>query len=318
MIDVALNALGYVFVFLLMAVPGYVLRRMGKISDEGSSCISFVLSWVAQPLLVLGTFVNKVFESERIVDIGICIAVSLAATALALLISMLAYRLLYSKESSIRRNAYAVSATFMNCGFIGIPLIGFLMPGDSMATVYAAMFVAVFNAMFWTVGVYALTGNRSFVSLRNLLNPTFIAIFVGLALFFSRLSDDIPVWLGNGINMLGGMATPLCMIVLGVSIADTGMMTLFKGSKVWLAVLLKLLISPLAAIGVMLLIGCDPTIFRVVVLLSAMPTASLSLVLAKLYGGDAEGCLKVLLCTTVMCVFTVPLMWGFAEYLITL
>lgn len=316
MLEVALQALACVFVFLLMAIPGYALKKFNKLSDEGVNTLSFVLSWIAQPFLVLNVFVGKQFNSSESVDLLICLAVSFMAVLVSFALAYLAFNVFYKNDDARCRGSHISSATFMNAGFLGIPLISMLMGSNSAAMVYSAIYLTAFNICFWTIGMYVSSGDKTYVSLKNLLNPTFIALAIGFVLFFTGASMEIPAWLANGISLMGNMATPLCVIVFGAILADNKWSEIFRGGRSWLATLLKLIVSPLVVLALLILLGIDGTIIKVVMLLTMMPTASLCLAMAKLYGGDVKGSLKVQLATTLLCMATVPLLWGLIELLV--
>ena len=102
------------------------------------------------------------------------------------------------------------------------------------------------NVLVFTVGVFCLTGDKKFVSLKPaLLNPSTIAFTLGLILFACGVSTKIPALFSSAITLLGNMSTALCMIILGVRLATVSLKQLFCTKEAYVAVALKLIAFPL-------------------------------------------------------------------------
>ena len=59
-----------VAVLLLLAVPGYVMKKLGILPEECISGFSKLLVYFAQPCLIVYTFMNTEYTPERMVSIG--------------------------------------------------------------------------------------------------------------------------------------------------------------------------------------------------------------------------------------------------------
>ena len=75
------------------------------------------------------------------------------------------------------------------------------------------MFFMAMNILMWTVASFIITRDRRYISVRKIfLNPSTIAMFVALALFFGRVR--LPAQLDDAVSLLSKMCTPLCMLIL--------------------------------------------------------------------------------------------------------
>jgi predicted permease len=109
-----------------------------------------------------------------------------------------------NKDNQAKLNCLRFASVFGNCGFIGLPMIQSLFTGQSClgeATIYCAVMISVFNILTWTLGVYMITKDKSYISVKKIiLNPTIISVILGFILFIvahvyskfmiSKLFDD--------------------------------------------------------------------------------------------------------------------------------
>jgi predicted permease len=82
----------------------------------------------------------------------------------------------------------------------------------------------------------------------------------------------------RGVALVGDAAVPLLLIILGLQLAETGMIT--EGPRVALATVLRLGLSVPLAVGMSYLLGLDELSTKLAVMLSSMPTAVNVIILA--------------------------------------
>ena len=163
--------------------------------------------------------------------------------------------------------------------------------------------------MAWTVGVYTLTGDRKYISLKAaIINPTILSVIAGLILHFLRAKTWLPQLLQNSFSTLGTMSTPLCMIILGVRLATMDFRKLFTTPLVWLISAGKLLVFPLFCYALVLPFDLDPVFKGSMLILAATPCASILLNLAEIHGNGRELAANCALLTTLLSIVTIPLL----------
>ena len=82
------------------------------------------------------------------------------------------------------------AAVFSNAGFFALPLAQALIdtPTSREGSLYAAVYLAVFNIVLWTWGYVDMSGDKKAMQIRKiLLNPGIIGVTVGMAIFVSPL-----------------------------------------------------------------------------------------------------------------------------------
>jgi predicted permease len=106
--------------------------------------------------------------------------------------------------------------------------------------------------------------------------------------------------------MIGGMTSPLSMIIVGAILAKSPLKSMFGDWKMLPVIAVRLLIVPLISFAAMRLFIINPVMLGVIVVLSAMPAAALTSIYAEAYGADAALASRIVAATTFLSVITVP------------
>ena len=297
-----------VLLVIALAVPGFALKKAKLLPDGASNALAVLLLYVAQPFLMVSSLLNKTFTTSLLPDFA---AVALFAVVLQLMLYFLSKLFFVKVKEEPTRRICVASSYLGNVGFMGIPVMKALFPSDDTIILYTVIFNIVFNAMTWTLAVYAITGDKSKIKpVKILLNPPTIATVLALPFFFCNVS--VPDNVLATIGYLGDMTLPLSMVILGIRLADIKFTRLFTGAPVYGVALVKLVVIPLAALGVMLLvrllIPIETTVIVALFIIFAMPSASSALNFAEMYGGDCDTAAKATLTNTLLCVLTIPIL----------
>lgn len=205
-----------VVMIVVLAVPGFLLRKTKLLPDKAAGMLAVLLLYVSQPFLMMSSLFNKEFETSMLIDF---LWVIVFAAGLQLLVYIAAKFIFCKTKGEAARRACVASSYLGNVGFMGIPVMQMLFPGNTDMILYTVIYNIVFNAMTWTLGVFAITGDKKKVRpLKIILNPPTIAVIVALPFFF--LNVHIPEQVMTPISYLGEMTLPLSMIILGVRLAD--------------------------------------------------------------------------------------------------
>ena len=205
-----------VVMIVVLAVPGFLLRKTKLLPDKAAGMLAVLLLYVSQPFLMMSSLFNKEFETSMLIDF---LWVIVFAAGLQLLVYSAAKFIFCKTKGEAARRACVASSYLGNVGFMGIPVMQMLFPGNTDMILYTVVYNIVFNAMTWTLGVFAITGDKKKVRpLKIILNPPTIAVIVALPFFF--LNVHIPEQVMTPISYLGEMTLPLSMIILGVRLAD--------------------------------------------------------------------------------------------------
>lgn len=147
-------------------------------------------------------------------------------------------------------------------------------------------------------------------------NPGILSTLLGAVLFVSGVR--FPLVITEGIDMVGGMTFPLSMIIIGSLMSEIKFADMFKNVKILLFSFIKLVLVPLAMLGICLLAGSsfDFTLSIVCVTMCAAPAAANTVVLAEVYDSDSTLAAKLVGVSTLFCLLTMPALLILAENLL--
>lgn len=290
---------------LLYLLIGYFLFRKKLIGISGSADIGRMLLHIVMPAAILKAYMTS-YTPERLIGL----VLSFLAALLALLLAIFISRIFFKKEQAIER----FGAAFSNAGFIGIPLVQMTLGEE--AVFYISSFVALLNILQWTYGVFILTGDRNTFSFQKLrTNPVILSFLGGLLLFF--LPVRLPDLLTGMIGSLAAMNGPLAMIVLGTYLAQVSPGSLFKERLAYRSSFVRLILIPILTI---ILLGFFPaeyhTLKLAVLIAASAPIGSNVAIFAQLYGQDYTRAVKEVCLSTLLCMITLPLITGLADYIL--
>ncbi len=294
-------------VLVAYAIPGFLLRRKKLMTDQGLDGMSNLLIFVCQPMLTLSSFQAKGYEPGLLGGLGI-MAVLAFVTQLGMFFVVRPIFARYNRTDA-QKGVYVFASVLGNCGFMGIPLLKSLFPGNADVILYAAVYILIFNMITWTMGIYMLTGNAGYVKLRYaVLNPPVLMLAVALPLFFLNinLAEHVPS-VADAVNVLGAMTTPLSMLIMGSRLADMPVKDLLSDSAVYMGSAIKLLLMPALVWALVLLLPIPQLLKTVLVLISAMPSGASVAAYAQKFKGDVYAASKILLVCTLLSIITLPL-----------
>ena len=285
----------------LLAV-GWALTKTGNMRDEKP--IAALLTNAILPAMLIG-FLQSPYSPELLRDKGLTmlgfVVVILAGAAVGFILGVL------TRQPIAVTGTWTANITTTNAIFMGWPITMAIY--GQRAFPLAAGILLVFNLVTFTFGAWLLTVGRGGkgVSIKALLlQPIIIGALVGATLFFMPFRLPGPAI--DFLDMLGMMATPLSMIIIGCQLARCSIRDTFLDAKVYLVVAARLIAAPLAAHFLLRLFISDPMILGVLTIVACMPVAASVAVVAADREGDAAFCSKVIFVSTLLCIFTVPVL----------
>lgn len=294
------NVLQLELIMLLLALVGVWFRRRGVITDQGRDCLTDVLMDLVLPCNIFLSFPSDT-DRETLRSFLVTIAVSVFVMLLTALLGKLLYRRKVERQGRVFRYALVNS----NALFIGLPIVQSLLGDEGVLQVTMYM---VFVRMFcWSYGLSLYTGVKSdwkASAKRLLTNPCMLAAVLGLGVMLT--GTELPVFLGRTLGYVSDCLMTISMLLIGVVLSEMDVKKLLR-RDVWSFTALRLLGIP--AVVFLLCRGLDlPYIVTATcTLLSGMPAASLTAVLAARYHSDAELGALVVAVSTILSTVTVPL-----------
>ena len=111
--------------------------------------------------------------------------------------------------------------------------------------------------------------------------------------------------------MLKNLVAPLSMVVIGLRLADMDFKGLLKDKDMYLFILLRHILLPLASLGIVKLVGfilpVSYAVEMVIVIMAAAPAASSATMFAEKYDCDAAYVSRLVTVSTLLSIVTMPL-----------
>ena len=232
-----------VLIMFFYMIPAYILIKVGKAEPPHAKTVSAILLYISFPCMVFNSFQSIKFDWDILGKVFLFFLITMILLTLDIAICFL---ILKKKYDEPKYRMLTIASAFGNVGFLGAPLISGLYPDSPVVVCYSSIYTASMTIMGFTVGVYALTTNKSYMSLyQALYNQGTISI--GIAVIIYLAEWIFPKVLGDAVSLLAKMSTPLCMHILGMRLATANILTLFKRPFVYVTSFLKLFIFPLVS-----------------------------------------------------------------------
>lgn len=289
--------------FLCMAL-GFIAFKTGVMTEEFHKGLSRLVLDMTMPALIL----SSVMGSERHLSAGevfLVLGIGFALLLFRLLLSFPFTRLLRTPKE--QENSYRFLMTFSNLGFMGFPVVMAVFGKEALFC--TALFQIPFYILSYTVGIRLISGKGNALPLKKiLLHPAILASCAALVIYLADI--PIPSFISGTASLIGQITSPAAMLIIGSTLATIPLRRAFTGWRLYPFSVFTLLVIPLAVYAVMRLLPVDPLILGVTTTLAAMPAATNSTMLSHQYGGDAALCSSGVFLSTLISLFTIPLLMG--------
>lgn len=301
-----------IFLTLLSKIlPLYVIILMGflagKLFNPHRDTIGKILFYLITPLVIMGGVVNtKLSVSVLILPI--------LTFSIGSLLCLFFYALSKRVWTDSTANLAAISAGSGNTGYFGLPL-ALLLLNEQGEGVYIMCLLGV-TLYESTVGFYILAkgAHTRFEAFMKLLKlPSLYAFFLGLLI--NAIGFPIPQAFQDLVGYMKGTFTVLGMMFLGLAMAGIHYlkldykfigMTFLAKFVAWPMVILAIIFADIYWLHVF-----DTTIHGALFLLSIVPLAANTVVLASILKNNPEKSASAVFLSTLFAIIYNPLMTTF-------
>lgn len=286
---------------LLMIGAGYLMTKKEMMDEHTNGKISKMIVNVFNPMLFLSSAFGSIgqISMRTLFQIG-WIAVGMFAFFILAGMVMTPF---FDKDPE-QRKIFQMMFVFSNLGFIGIPVISSVLGPEYV--VYITAFLVVYNVVFYTYGISVMEGSFSAASLKGMVNPGTISSVI--AAFVLGLELPVPDFIGTAVTYLGNATSPLALVLVGYALACSEPKRIFGEVRLYVFSVIKLLVLPLLMLPVLRMFTEDPVILSVCMIMFGMPIGNMPLILGTERGIDGRTCSAAIILSTVLCVFTVPVL----------
>ncbi|MCY8900237.1 AEC family transporter [Bacillus spizizenii] len=285
-----------------MFAIGYIGQKTLGFDIQTLSKMSLYLM---SPFLAFDTFYTNKLTMDYVY-------LSIFVLGLCLILVLFVYFLsFYHKYPNQDRCAMILSSAFMNNGNYGTPVVLLVFGTAGLDT--AVVLMVLQQLIMSTIGMYyaakggSEVGGFKMVMARVIRMPVAYGALLGAILQLMRIS--IPKEVMTGVELVGNAAIPTIMIILGMQLALISFKHI-EYRKISYSLLLKLMVSPVIALGFTFILPMDDMTKQIMILVAAMPTAANTTLMAVQFNTRPEIVSSATFISTMLSIVTLPvLLW---------
>ncbi|HLE52865.1 MAG TPA: AEC family transporter [Anaerolineales bacterium] len=278
----------------IAAGAGYLAAKYLQVTPRSVSQIAF---YIFSPCLIFNLLTSTQLSGEDVTRMAGFTLISVLT--LGALTGLIGWMLRLERRILV---AVLITTMFGNAGNYGLSLNLFAFGETALA--HASLFFVTTSILVYTVGV--VIASLGTTSLRNAVLGLFkvpVVYAVVIALLFNRLEWQLPLPLDRTVMIMANAAIPALLVLMGIQLHNS------KWSDHILALgltnFMRLVASPLLALGVSLLFRLEGPAFQAGILESAMPTAVMMTILATEYNVEPSFVTTVVFTSTLLSPFTI-------------
>ncbi len=265
-----------IFIVILL---GWVARRRGFISADFLDPANRLVYCLSIPALIFGSIAKTSFHQKF--D-GKVVLLALVAVILIYLLAFFIARV--SRMSEGRTVAFVLTSGHSNLGYLGLPIAYYYLNVDEFAaaSIVCGFVMVVQNLLSVLFLQLPQISNRNLSSLKTTVkalsaNPVIVGALAGMSV--SLLEIDLPKVVWSTMDILGGLAPPMALLLIGASLS----LKLARNSlpATFGAIAIKTLLLPAAAIVLYRFFHVQPVDYLPAVILLGSPAATIIYVMVK-------------------------------------
>ena len=287
---------GMLFTIMIL---GYIFRKAGMISDEGKSLLTDLVLYVTLPASIIKSFQIE-FNHQILVSCIVVIVVAAVIQVGAWLLGMI----LYPGFPDERKKVLQYATICSNAGILGNPIAEGIF--GSMGLLYASIYTIPQRTFMWSIGLTYFTQAPDMKTLIKKVSthPCIVSVVIGMLIMVFQI--PVQGFLSLTIKNIAGGNTFLAMSLVGTILAEVPFRSLPEKDTVYYS-FIRLFFIPFLVYLACHFAQVDSLVTGVSVVLSGMPSASVTAVLAAKYGKDEVFATKCVVLSTLLSMVTVPL-----------
>ena len=289
-----------IVLIIVMILIGVLFKKIGLLKENDVETLNNIVINIALPCMI--------FNALYTADVSLIPKLSILTVYMlitSLIVGILTYSLLHFLGWERKKIWSLVTVVVLgNTGFLGYPITHGIFGNEGMIrAVFCDISTSILFILLSFILILIFDGELK-VAIKKIL--TFLPLWaVVLGILFNIYSIPITPVGSTVVGYLAGATIPLIMISLGLSLKLEGLKYHFK--EVGLASIIKLLIYPLIALGVLSLLNITGFEHTIGFIEATMSSAMLGMVIAVTYRLDWELTSDCIFTTTLFSLITIPI-----------
>lgn len=289
---------------MLIMLVGYIATIKKVFNKHANANFAALINYVTVPALVISS-VEGAGEFGAKAD---TLFVLLTATLMYFFAIILArftpklFRVDADTEGTLQ-----FVTVFTNNAFMGLPVVQAIF--GTGALFYASLYGIPNNLLLYSLGVYLLTkgSQKSKANWKAIaMHPGNLASVFAVCVFLFDIK--LPALVMDTATSIGNITAPLAMLIIGSSLVDINIMDAFKGTKIYLFAIFRMVVMPLFLWWATKDFLANPIMLGILVIIAAMPGPAMAVAMSTQYGGNTAFATKYVFLSTMLSVITIPLL----------
>lgn len=203
---------------------------------------------------------------------------------------------------------YRYSLSVSNFGFVGTALVQGIYGADSIELFDYLIFTLPLNMFTYSIGIaWLVPSDKGGFSLKSLLNPIFVSLFIGAILGLLQIPRVRLV--STILTDCAACMAPVAMILTGFVIAGYEIKSLLKVKQTYIVAVLRLIVFPTIFVTALRLFNTDNEIVFAALCANAMPLGLNTVIISSAYGESPQTGASLALVSQAMAAITIPIMF---------
>src|SRR4030043_99216 len=306
--SVLLTTLQAVLALLGIGLLGFWIIGRRRVPSDTLGFLSSLAIDIAIPLLVVANLISG-FSPQEYPDWWHMPLWWLGFASVALALSLVA-SFLVKKEI---RSEFTIGLFYQNGLFFPILIIQGLFGADNPYLVPLFLFVIFHPSVVF--GTYTLFFGKRIrkekLNWRRIVNPVLVATIVGLVIGLASVNEYIPRFLIIIVTMVGAIATPLFMLILGGNIYNDLMYKADSDRRWYIGEVIKFVVTkniifPLIFLALLLWLRPNPTVALIIMLQAAVPPITAIPIFVERCGGNRQLASQFVLASFIFSIVSIP------------
>ena len=302
-----LHAVSSVTIILLLTATGYFCAARGWMGPQAKAFIGkFTLS-VAIPCMSVYGLTNNLTR-DLLVQSGSFLLVPLLGTVVITILSLLVGRLLKLPRKKL--GVFMMMCSVSNAIFVGLAMCTELF-GDT-CTPYVMLYYLI-NTSFVQLLFLSLVRwsgeSRGFdrrMLKKFLTTPAVIGVLLSFLLVLTGVS--LPPLVMSYCKYMNNLVTPLALLLTGYIIYEIGLKNLRLDRDLAIVMIFRFLLVPASSFALCALLGVEGLARNVLLVETAMPVVTQTVVAAADYGADEQFAAQGAALSTLACFVVIPVL----------
>lgn len=283
----------------LMMLAGYVLTKLKVLAVDARKTLSSLLINFIIPCNIIVAFMRE-FNMQILMSGLAILLISIGIQFVTAVFGKYLYPNTEEKQLAVLRYGTVVS----NAGYMGNPIAYGLFGTEGL--LFASIYLIPQRIVLWSAGITYFTGIKGKNVIKKIFtHPCIVAVYIGLFLMIAQIS--LPSGLVKTLTYGSNCVTAISMIIVGNILADIKIKSVVSIKALWYC-FVRLILIPGLVLVVCRLAGVSTFITTLSVLLAGMPAGATTAILAAQYEGDDQFAAKIILLSTILSLFTIPIL----------